>query len=212
MTIFSIQMTSTSTTQHDLEAAKLMHSLRDVQYISGSYTFLWLDTDQACFKHHLNDSWFNPLEARITARVTDAIARVAGDDSIMLVTGYSQQVQHAPLFCILFITKIFRLHLFQVCELRSYFPQEREIPIGTIDEYQGTERNIVIASLVRSTRGDNENSSGLGFLFCHKRAITLLTRGRQLVILVGSRSLFQGSKSDCWRYLLDKASVREVHI
>lgn len=86
-------MPSDSTAKHDVEAAALMESLRDVDYISGSYTFIWLDTDQACFKHHLTDSWYNPLEARIVARVTDAIAKVTGDEAIMLVTGYSKQVR-----------------------------------------------------------------------------------------------------------------------
>lgn len=69
-----------------------MDSLRDVENIGGTYTFIWLDTDQACFKHHLTDSWFNPIEAKVVARVADAIAKVTGDKALMLVTGYTKQV------------------------------------------------------------------------------------------------------------------------
>lgn len=100
-------MPSASTNDHDVAAAELMHSLRDVRYIGGGYTFLWLNTDQACYKHHLTDSWFNPLEARITARVTDAIAKVTGDSQIMLITGYSKQVQPCGYFRKLLIRDTF---------------------------------------------------------------------------------------------------------
>lgn len=96
------QVPSTSTNQHDEDAAELMHSLRNVEYIGGGYTFLWLDTDQECFKHHLSDSWYNPSEALIAARVTDAIAEVTGDSQIMLITGYSKQVRP---FC--YLMKLF---------------------------------------------------------------------------------------------------------
>lgn len=97
-------------------------------------------------------------------------------------------------------------------ELRSYFAEDREIPIGTVDEFQGMDSNIVVASLVRSTKGDGEHHRRLGFLASPKRANTLLTRARHLVVLVGSAKHFRESTSEYWQYLLGKASVREVFI
>lgn len=94
--------------------------------------------------------------------------------------------------------------------MRSYFANDRDIAIGTVDEFQGTDSDIVIASLVRSTMGHGEHFRSLGFLSSPKRANTLLTRGRHLVVLVGSAKHFRRSTSDYWQYLLSKASIREV--
>lgn len=82
--------------------------------------------------------------------------------------------------------------------------------IGTIDEFQGKENKIVIASLVRSSSGDGEGSRSLGFLVSPERINTLLTRGKLLVIVVGSASHFGNAYCSYWDHLLSKASIRKV--
>lgn len=69
-----------------------MKSLTGVQYVEGMHTFLWLNIDTPCHKHELSDSWFNRGEARLAARVTDEITSVVSDRNVLLVSGYSEQV------------------------------------------------------------------------------------------------------------------------
>lgn len=96
--------------------------------------------------------------------------------------------------------------------LKTYFAHDREIPIGTVDEFQGMDSNIVVASLVRSAKGHGEQFRSLGFLSYPKRANTLITRAKHLVVLVGSVKHFRRSTSDYWQHLLNKASIRAVSV
>lgn len=95
--------------------------------------------------------------------------------------------------------------------MKRYFSQERtSLTIGSVDQHQGTERSVVIASLVRSARGAGVNPSSVGFLEDPKRITSMLTRGKHLVILVGSEKHFRGAGCQYWNYLLDKATIRDV--
>lgn len=98
----------------------------------------------------------------------------------------------------------------QVTEMKSFFGLDRKLKIGTIDEFQGKENRIVIISLVRSSSGDGEGSRSLGFLVTPNRINTMLTRGKHVVIVVGSASHFGGAYCSYWDRLLSKASIRKV--
>lgn len=59
----------------------------------------------------------------------------------------------------------------------------------TIDNYQGEESDIVIASLTRS------NSSGdVGFMSAPERLNVLITRARNCLVLIGNMDTFKQSK------------------
>lgn len=95
--------------------------------------------------------------------------------------------------------------------MKSYFGQEREdLIVGSVDECQGYESEIVIGSLVRSSLGDGKLKQTLGFMVSPRRINTLLTRGKKLVILVGSAKYFRQGGSRFWHYLLDRASIRDI--
>ncbi|KAK5657152.1 hypothetical protein OQA88_3209 [Cercophora sp. LCS_1] len=61
--------------------------------------------------------------------------------------------------------------------------------ISTIDNYQGEESDIVIASLTRS------NESGdIGFMSAPERLNVLITRARNCIVLIGNMATFMASK------------------
>nr|XP_018911148.1 PREDICTED: NFX1-type zinc finger-containing protein 1-like [Bemisia tabaci] len=61
--------------------------------------------------------------------------------------------------------------------------------ISTIDNYQGEEANIVIASLTRS------NAAGdIGFMFAPERLNVLVSRARNALILIGNAEHFMGAR------------------
>ncbi|KAG2138476.1 P-loop containing nucleoside triphosphate hydrolase protein [Suillus clintonianus] len=74
---------------------------------------------------------------------------------------------------------------------------KRKIRLATIDNYQGEESDIVVASLTRS------NSDGvIGFMKSPERLNVLLSRARDGLILIGNMVTFE-NKSPLWRRLFD---------
>lgn len=74
-----------------------------------------------------------------------------------------------------------------------------------IDNYQGEEKDIVIASLVRSNkRGD------IGFMAQQHRLNVLLSRARHGLILIGNGETFRNSPSggELWMKLFDLMKER----
>ncbi|KAJ0421665.1 P-loop containing nucleoside triphosphate hydrolase protein [Aspergillus carlsbadensis] len=78
---------------------------------------------------------------------------------------------------------------------------KRPIKLSTIDNYQGEESEIVIASLTRSnTNGD------IGFMAAPQRLNVLLSRARDVLIMIGSSKTFlNNKKGKCvWRPFVDQ--------
>ncbi|KAJ5117791.1 P-loop containing nucleoside triphosphate hydrolase protein [Penicillium atrosanguineum] len=78
---------------------------------------------------------------------------------------------------------------------------KRQIKISTIDNYQGEESEIVIASLTRSNR-----QGEIGFMAIPERVNVLLSRARDVLIMVGNSETFLSSRkgTKCWGPLLDQ--------
>lgn len=73
---------------------------------------------------------------------------------------------------------------------------KRPIRLSSVDNYQGEESDIVIASLTRS------NSSGdIGFMISPERLNVLLSRARKALIIIGNSGTFLASRrgADTWR-------------
>ncbi len=64
------------------------------------------------------------------------------------------------------------------------------IRVATIDNYQGEESDVVIASLVRCN-----DAGSVGFLKERQRINVLLSRARQGLIIIGSAATLQGAKN-----------------
>ncbi|KAJ7857548.1 P-loop containing nucleoside triphosphate hydrolase protein [Mycena leptocephala] len=74
--------------------------------------------------------------------------------------------------------------------------QKKRLRLATIDNYQGEESDIVIASLTRS----NSNND-IGFMFAPERLNVLLSRARNALILIGNSNTFTRSRKGgaLWR-------------
>ncbi|KAK0643159.1 P-loop containing nucleoside triphosphate hydrolase protein [Cercophora newfieldiana] len=72
----------------------------------------------------------------------------------------------------------------------------KPLRLSTIDNYQGEESDIVIASLTRS----NE-AGAIGFMSAPERLNVLITRARNCLVLIGNMTTFMNSKrgSTTWR-------------
>ncbi|KAF7118726.1 hypothetical protein CNMCM5793_008346 [Aspergillus hiratsukae] len=77
---------------------------------------------------------------------------------------------------------------------------KRRIKLSTIDNYQGEECEIVIASLTRS----NKNGD-IGFMAAPQRLNVLLSRARNVLIIVGNANTFVSSRKGekSWRPFMD---------
>ncbi|OJA15475.1 hypothetical protein AZE42_06349 [Rhizopogon vesiculosus] len=74
---------------------------------------------------------------------------------------------------------------------------KRKIKLATIDNYQGEESDIVVASLTRSN-----SDSAIGFMKSPERLNVLLSRARNGFVLIGNMDTFQG-KSPLWGHLFN---------
>ncbi|KAJ5771640.1 P-loop containing nucleoside triphosphate hydrolase protein [Penicillium odoratum] len=78
---------------------------------------------------------------------------------------------------------------------------KRMIKLSTIDNYQGEESEIVIASLTRSNK-----SGDIGFMAAPERLNVLLSRARNVLIMVGNSETFVSSRKGqrSWKSLIDQ--------
>ncbi|EEB91121.1 hypothetical protein MPER_10574, partial [Moniliophthora perniciosa FA553] len=77
---------------------------------------------------------------------------------------------------------------------------KKAIRLATIDNYQGEESDIIIASLTRSNSANN-----IGFMFAPERLNVLLSRARIALILIGNATTFINSKKGgpLWAKFID---------
>lgn len=80
----------------------------------------------------------------------------------------------------------------QVKRLQRMIDQELQLPhltvrTGTVDRFQGSERDIIVLSMVRN----NQNKHGdIGFAKDYRRLNVALSRAKELLVLVGSSQMF----------------------
>ena len=80
----------------------------------------------------------------------------------------------------------------QVKRLQRMLDQELRLPhltvrTGTVDRFQGSERDIIVLSMVRN----NDNKHGdIGFAKDYRRLNVALSRAKELLVLVGSSDMF----------------------
>ena len=65
----------------------------------------------------------------------------------------------------------------------------RSVEVGTIDSYQGSEREVVLVSLVRANKNQR-----LGIFDDMRRMNVAITRARRLCVLIGESDTFRGKK------------------
>ncbi|KAE8816655.1 putative RNA helicase SDE3 [Hordeum vulgare] len=141
-----------------------------------------------------NPSWFNRIEVSKVVNIIRTLTR-NGDISeadIGVITPYRQQVNK--------IKKA--LETFEMPDLR----------VGSVEQFQGQEREVIIISTVRSTVKHNEFDRffNLGFLSNYRRFNVAITRARSLLVIVGNPHII--TKDRHWdkllRYCADNGSYQ----
>uniref|UniRef100_A0A6P7FIB9 RNA helicase n=1 Tax=Diabrotica virgifera virgifera TaxID=50390 RepID=A0A6P7FIB9_DIAVI len=125
-------------------------------------------------------SWYNPQEvAQVFYYVNQFYRLGVKSGGIGIVTPYIKQAK----------------------ELRTVFTEaEFEVPkIGTIEEFQGQEFDIVIISTVRSSKDfiKSDLTYHLGFVAHPKRLNVAISRAKSLLLIVGNPKLL--CTDPCWR-------------
>lgn len=83
--------------------------------------------------------------------------------------------------------------------------------VGSVEEFQGQERNVIILSTVRST-SDYVNSDlkhTLGFVASPRRLNVAITRARALLIIIGNPYLL--NEDPYWRTVLNYCKERDAY-
>ncbi|KAI3730261.1 hypothetical protein L1987_61430 [Smallanthus sonchifolius] len=130
-----------------------------------------------------NPSWFNRIEAsEVVEVILNLMDKGIKSEDIGVITPYRQQV--------LKISKA----------LETFVGSE--IKVGTVESFQGQEREVIIVSTVRSTIKHDETDKRhcLGFLSNPRRFNVAITRARSLLIAIGNPHII--CKDEHWNKLL----------
>lgn len=123
-------------------------------------------------------SWFNPEESTIVKEYINLLVngtrsnRVKSEE-IAVITPYQRQAQK--------IRMLLRSHNYG------------DIKVGSVDEFQGSERRVIIISTVRSSVEymQFDERYQLGFLSNEKRFNVAITRAKSLLIVIGNPSVLE---------------------
>lgn len=92
----------------------------------------------------------------------------------------------------------------QVAALRVHVPPD--VPVGTVDKFQGQEAAIAIYSLATSTPEDAPR--GMEFLYSKNRLNVAISRAKCIAMLVGAPAIFQPRCKTPWQMELANAFCR----
>ncbi|XP_072767482.1 putative helicase mov-10-B.1 isoform X2 [Anoplolepis gracilipes] len=79
--------------------------------------------------------------------------------------------------------------------------QLENITVGTVETFQGQERNVIILSTVRSKVFEHNNKEHIGFLSNPRRFNVALTRAKALMIIIGNPNILCTNEN--WKALWD---------
>ncbi|XP_067646024.1 probable RNA helicase armi [Eurosta solidaginis] len=138
-------------------------------------------------------SWFNPLEARNVFLMTIKLYRQGIEpENIGIITPYMKQVKH----------------------LRTLFIEaDIAMPkIGSVEEFQGQERDIILISTVRSSKKliGSDLRHALGFVQSAKRMNVAISRARYLMFIFGNPHLLY--LDHCWRSCIKYCVDNEAYL
>jgi superfamily I DNA and/or RNA helicase len=146
---------------------------------------VFVDTAGTGYEESWNDlleSWDNKGEAELAIRIYEELRKTGLDThQIAIITPYVAQVK----------------------KLRLMAP-ESGMEIGSVDSFQGREKEAVIISLVRS----NERGE-VGFLADKRRLNVALTRARRLLIVIGDSATL--SQNDFYKDFIEYVDSLDAH-
>uniref|UniRef100_A0A182JRN6 RNA helicase n=1 Tax=Anopheles christyi TaxID=43041 RepID=A0A182JRN6_9DIPT len=132
-------------------------------------------------------SWFNPAEACMVHKIVERLYRGGrcGPADIGIITPYVMQVRSIR-------------RVFDAASLES--PK-----IGSVEEFQGQERKVIIVSTVRSSSAylAHDTTVKIGFISAPKRINVAISRAKVALVVVGNPKLLATDKT--WIRVLQRA-------
>lgn len=128
------------------------------------------------------------------------------------MTSPARDFKEISRFAVSFQVTPYRLQAKELRKLVNDSWPDNTIKIGTVEEFQGQERQIILVSTVRSS-GENTQTDlqyNLGFLKCPKRMNVAISRARALLVIFGKESLL--TRDDDWRYLIDETKKKGTYV
>lgn len=146
-------------------------------------SFVWMDTDNSKTNNNENGRFTNKAELEDIRKCIIRFRDNKKEYSVGIISYYKQQVNR--------INEIVKEEGF-----------ENFIEVGTVDSYQGKEYDIIILSPVRNNSDEN-----YGFVGDSPERINVsISRGRRLLVIVGSKSFWSGNK-----YFKEIIEYAEIH-
>ncbi|KAJ7249435.1 RNA helicase [Mycena rebaudengoi] len=96
----------------------------------------------------------------------------------------------------------------KIIDLLSRDPKFRGITVGSVEEFQGQERRVIIMSTVRSNTNyvESDIRKSLGFVANHQRFNVAITRAQALLIVIGNPDIL--ALDPMWRGFLNYIHTR----
>ncbi|XP_059613070.1 probable RNA helicase armi [Phlebotomus argentipes] len=126
-------------------------------------------------------SWYNAVEARnIFIFCTKLYALGIQHSDIGIIAPYKAQVKH-------------------IRERLRAIDEDKIPKVGSVEEFQGQERNIIILSTVRSCKNflANDSKHSLGFVQNSKRLNVAISRAKSLLVIFGNAQLLANDPNWC---------------
>lgn len=125
-------------------------------------------------EQHESTSWRNRKEAKVIVDIMKSlIACGVGEKEIGIITPYLDQVNL----------------------IRETMPNDSGVVVGSVDSFQGQERNVILISTVRSYTGKGVGFVGIGFVGNKKRLNVTISRAKTAMIIVGNKQVLKTNKS-----------------
>jgi len=156
---------------------------------------------------HGSPSFYNQGEVLVIKKI---IMNLLLDDDINLndiglITPYRKQEDKLK-------KMIFALHKFEKLVYRNKVltaDDVKKIKVGTVETFQGQERDIMIISVVRSNKLNlkHDRRFKLGFMDNHKRMNVAISRAKEMLIIVGNTHIL--SMDQFWGQFLKLLTQKE---
>ena len=139
-------------------------------------------------------SWFNAAEVVLVAKYVKLISddKVVASNEIGIITPYRKQVEKLRQF----------LASFEIGRMK----------IGSVEEFQGQERQVIILSTVRSDESKVESDvfHNIGFLANPRRFNVAITRSQALLVVIGNPFVLIQDKY--WKTFIEYAVMNGCYV
>ncbi|ETN66622.1 hypothetical protein AND_001572 [Anopheles darlingi] len=180
-------------TADDVKLLGIMHRILEVKRETPDYGLFFFGVDGTNKQAPDSPSWFNNAEACTVIRVVQKLFMKGYEmQDIGIITPYLMQIRTIR-------------RLFETATLDA--PK-----IGTVEDFQGQERRIIILSTVRSSSAllQHDIRGMLGFVANKKRINVAISRAKGALLIVGNPRLLE--RDPHWKEIIDRAINNNTYV